>query len=419
MESTLSYKVVEQWRDPELAKILIEAIAKRADQLTELRGSNAEPIKIMEVCGTHTMAIAKWGLRAVLPDTITLISGPGCPVCVTANQDLDRAIELAKQPGVISCTFGDMMKVPGSYESLSDVKAKGHDVRIVYSPLDALDIAARETESQVIFISVGFETTAPLIAATIKRAETSQLDNFSICAIHKTVPEALRVLADDPQVQVSGLILPGHVSTIIGLEPYQFLAADFAVPGVIAGFEPVDILQGILMLLDQLLEKERTAATAASMSASASMSTDTNADASIETFKARIDLAYTRGVKAEGNPVALAAIKEVFEPCDAAWRGLGLIPGTGLQLREAFVDFDAAQRFDVELPDTLEPKGCQCGEILRGIISPHDCRLFGRPCSPENPLGPCMVSSEGSCAAWYRYYGPAARTVEKADTPHD
>ena len=409
MEPTLSYKVVEQWRDPGLAKILIEATAKRADQLAELRGSNAASIKIMEVCGTHTMAIAKWGLRAVLPDTITLISGPGCPVCVTANQDLDRAIELAKQPGVISCTFGDMMKVPGSYESLSDVKAKGHDVRIVYSPLDALDIAARETESQVIFISVGFETTAPLIAATIKRAEASQLDNFSICAIHKTVPEALRVLADDPQVQVSGLILPGHVSTIIGLEPYQFLARDFAVPGVIAGFEPVDILQGILMLLDQLLEKEQAAVTNAH--------TSTNADS--ETFKARIDLAYTRGVKAEGNPVALAAIKEVFEPCDAAWRGLGLIPGTGLRLREAFADFDAAQRFDVELPDTLEPKGCQCGEILRGIISPHDCRLFGRPCSPENPLGPCMVSSEGSCAAWYRYYGPAARTVEKADTPHD
>jgi len=388
--------IIEQWRDPDLAKILIDGIAKRAQQLSVLRGKDAAVLKIMEVCGTHTMAIAKWGLTAVLPDSLRLISGPGCPVCVTANLDLDRAIELAKQPGVIACTFGDMMKVPGSYESLSDVKAQGHDVRIVYSPLDALDLAASEPQSQVIFISVGFETTAPLIAATIKRAQSLGLNNFSVCAIHKTVPQALRVLADDPQVQVSGFILPGHVSTIIGLEPYQFLAHDFAVPGVIAGFEPVDILQGILMLLDQLLEKEQAAA-------------------DLKTFEAQVDLAYTRGVKVEGNPTAVAAIEEVFEPCDAPWRGLGLIPGTGLKIRESFAPFDATLRFDITLPETVEPKGCQCGEILRGIISPHDCRLFGHPCNPENPLGPCMVSSEGSCAAWYRYYGAAPQTSERAD----
>ena len=382
-------ELVSQWRDPELASILIEGIAQRASVLKELRGADAPPIKMMEVCGTHTMAIARWGLRAVLPDNITLISGPGCPVCVTANQDIDLAIEIAKQPDVIVTTFGDMMKVPGSYESLSDVKAKGADVRIVYSPLDALALAEKEPTREVVFIAVGFETTTPLIAATLKRAEEMGLENFSVCTIHKTVPKALRALADDPEVQVAAFILPGHVSTIIGLEPYQFLARDFGVPGVIAGFEPVDILQGMLMLLDQLIELEQAR----------------NCEEVDNIAQANIQLAYTRGVREEGNPVALAAIEEVFEPCNAQWRGLGVIPDTGLTLRESFAKYNAALRFEPVPPPTVEPKGCQCGDILRGVISPHDCRLFGRTCSPENPIGPCMVSSEGSCAAWYRYYG--------------
>jgi len=383
----MSVDIISTWRDPELARILIDGIKERATYLASLSGSNAEVIKIMEVCGTHTMAIAKWGLRSVFPENIELISGPGCPVCVTANHDLDLAIELAKQPEVIVATFGDMMKVPGSYESLSEVKAKGHDIRIVYSPLDALDLAEKESEKQVIFIGVGFETTAPLIAATVKRAASMGLENFSVYAIHKTVPIALRVLADDPEVQVAGLILPGHVSTIIGLEPYQFLARDFGVPGVIAGFEPVDILQAMLMLLDQMIEL-----------AKAQTAGDKDVQASIQ-------LGYTRGVREKGNPTAQAVIEEVFEACDAQWRGLGLIPDTGLKLRKQFASFDARQRFKVELPPTVEPKGCQCGDILRGIMTPHECRLFARPCSPENPIGPCMVSSEGSCAAWYRYYG--------------
>jgi len=407
MQPDMQPDLISSWRDPELARILIEGISRQAEKLSALRGaaddagSNAgnTPIKIMEVCGTHTMAIAKWGLRDVLPDNITLVSGPGCPVCVTANADIDQAIELAKQPDVIITTFGDMMKVPGSYESLSDVKVQGHDVRIVYSPLDALDIAEKETDKQVIFIAVGFETTTPLIAATIKRAAAMELDNFSVCAIHKTVPKALLAIADDPEVQVSALILPGHVSTIIGLEPYQFLAKDFGIPSVIAGFEPVDILQSILMLLEQLValvevaeESDQTAAPAASATAPA---------------VARVDLAYTRGVAVDGNPVARATIDEVFQPNDANWRGLGVIPETGLVLRDNFAQFDATKRFDIDLPPTIEPKGCQCGDILRGVISPHDCRLFGRACTPQNPIGPCMVSSEGSCAAWYRYYGSA------------
>jgi len=382
--------LIAAWRDPDLAHILIDGINQRASVL-QSQGASRASIKIMEVCGTHTMVIAKWGLRSVLPDNIKLVSGPGCPVCVTANHDLDLAIELAKQPDVIVATFGDMMKVPGSYESLSDANAQGHDVRIVYSPLDALALAEKEFDSQVVFIGVGFETTAPLIAATIKRAQGMGLENFSVCAIHKTVPEALRVLADDPEVQVSALILPGHVSTIIGLEPYQFLAHDFGIPGVVAGFEPVDILQGILMLLDQLMELKQGEGTHAS-----------------------IQLGYTRGVKAEGNPTAQALIKEIFEPCDAQWRGLGLIPNTGLRIRKEFARFDATRRFDFTVPPALEPKGCQCGDILRGILSPHDCRLFGKGCTPENPLGPCMVSSEGSCAAWYRYYGTEDSHVQGA-----
>ena len=400
MNSSLSHSVaptpapalIANWRDSELAGILIDGIAERAHTLADLRsidGVGAPPVKIMEVCGTHTMAIAKWGLRGVLPKSITLISGPGCPVCVTANQDIDAAVALAKLPGTITATFGDMMKVPGSEQSLSQVKAEGHDVRIVYSPLDALTLAEKNPDKQIIFIAVGFETTTPLIAATVKRAEAMGLQNFSVYTIHKTVPEALRALADDPAVQVGAFILPGHVSTIIGLEPYEFLARDFGVPGVIAGFEPVDILQGILMLLDQLIEFEQ-----------AEIGVDTTAAG-----QAQIQIAYTRGVKVEGNATARAICAEVFEPCDAQWRGLGVIPGTGLTLHSRFNRFNAMVRFNPELPPTVEPKGCQCGDILRGVISPHDCRLFGHPCTPENPLGPCMVSSEGSCAAWYRYYG--------------
>ena len=363
------------WRDPELARRLIDGIAQRAQVLAAQRGS-AAPIKIMEVCGTHTMAIAKWGLRAVMPPNISLISGPGCPVCVTANHDIDTAIALAKLPDVTVTTFGDMMKVPGSYESLAEVKSRGGDVRIVYSPLDALELAGREPGRQVIFLAVGFETTAPLIAATVRRARAEGLENFSVFTAHKTVPRALRVLADDPEVQVAAFILPGHVSTIIGLEPYEFLAREFGIPGVIAGFEPVDILHALLMLLDQLLSGE-----------------------------ARIEIAYGRGVRVEGNPVALAAINEVFEPTDAVWRGLGLLPGTGLGLRDEYRDMCAVARFAPEVGPVREPKGCQCGEILRGVKTPNQCRLFGRGCSPERPIGPCMVSSEGSCAAWYRYYG--------------
>jgi hydrogenase expression/formation protein HypD len=352
------------FRDPAVAGRVIDAIHQTATR----------PMTFMEVCGTHTVAIAKNGLRNVLPESIKLLSGPGCPVCVTSNADIDTAIEFARQPGVIVTTFGDMMKVPGSRSSLSREKADGRDVRIVYSPLDALALAGREPDKQIVFIGVGFETTVPLIAAAIKRAAESGLDNFSVYSAHKTVPLALEALVNDPEVAVEGLILPGHVSSIIGLEPYRFLAEEYSVPSVITGFEPVDVLQGVWMLAKQLAES-----------------------------RAEIEIAYTRGVPEGGNPTALALIEEVFEPTDAEWRGIGVIPGTGLTIREEFASFDALKRVPVSPEPPKEIPGCQCGEVLRGVTLPYECRLFAKACVPEHPVGPCMVSSEGSCAAYYRY----------------
>lgn len=353
------------FRDPAIAKGLIDAIAASYP---------GRPVKLMEVCGTHTVSIAKNGLRGVMPEWLTLLSGPGCPVCVTANEDIDVAIAIAQQPDTIVTTFGDMMKVPGSYSSMSREKADGRDVRIVYSPLDALALAEKEPDKQVVFIGVGFETTVPLIAAAILRAQEAGLTNFSIYSSHKTVPAALGALVNDPEVQVDAFILPGHVSTIIGLEPYKFLAEQYKVPGVITGFEPVDILQGIWMLVKQLKEG-----------------------------RAEVEIAYHRGVMPDGNPHARAMVEKVFEPIDADWRGIGVIPGTGLGIREEFSAFDATKRFELDVPEPKEIKGCQCGDVLRGIVLPYECRLFAKGCTPEHPIGPCMVSSEGSCAAYYRF----------------
>ncbi len=356
--------LLSAWRDPELAKHLVELIAEAADR----------PMKIMEVCGTHTVAIARFGLREVMPPNVTLISGPGCPVCVTANRDIDFAIEIGRLPNVVITTFGDMMKVPGSYSSLSREKADGRDIRIIYSPLDALKIAETEPEKQVVFMGVGFETTIPTIAVTIKEAKKRGLTNFSVLSVHKTVPKALEALINDPEVQIDGFILPGHVSTIIGPEPYRFLATQYHVPGVATGFEPIDVLQGVWMLARQIKEG-----------------------------RAEIEVAYRRGVNADGNPTARALIEEVFEPSDSDWRGIGVIPGTGLAIRAEFADFDAAKRFDVTPPVPKDIPGCKCGSVLRGVILPFECKLFGKGCTPEHPIGPCMVSSEGSCAAYYRY----------------
>lgn len=353
------------FKDPKLARGLIDSI----------RALAPEHATLMEVCGTHTVAIARNGIRSLMPEGCRLASGPGCPVCVTSNHDIDAVIALARVPGVILTTFGDMTRVPGSTSSLLKEQAAGRDVRIVYSPLDALAIAKENPERQVVFVGVGFETTTPLIAIAIKRAQAMGLANFSVFAAHKNMPNAMDVLMRDPNLKVDALILPGHVSTIIGMEPWRFLAEKYGIPGVITGFEPLDVLEGIAMIMRQLHEG-----------------------------RAEIENAYTRGVMPQGNPVALAAIDEVFETCTATWRGLGPIEGSGYRIREEFAQFDALRRFEPDIEPTQEPKGCRCGDVLRGIMAPNECPLFRRVCTPENPVGPCMVSSEGSCAAYFRYY---------------
>ncbi len=357
------------FKDPALARGLAQSI--RA--LTSTKPDSA-PITLMEVCGTHTVSIARNGIRSLMPDNVRLASGPGCPVCVTSNHDIDKVIALAKVPGLIIATFGDMTRVPGSSSSLLAEQAAGADVRIVYSPLDALTIARENPEREVVFVGVGFETTTPLVARAIQRAQNEGLPNFSIFAAHKNMPGALEVIVNDPELSVDALILPGHVSTIIGVEPYQFLAERYKIPGVITGFEPNDILQGIAMIMRQLHEG-----------------------------RAEIEIAYARSVMAKGNPVALAAIDEVFRTSDATWRGIGVIPGSGYEIREEYADFDAMRRFAPAVEETVEHAGCQCGNVLRGVLRPDECPLFRKVCTPENPVGPCMVSGEGSCAAYFRY----------------
>lgn len=353
------------FKDPKLARGLIETIHRLAP----------EHATLMEVCGTHTVAIARNGIRDLMPEGLRLASGPGCPVCVTCNRDIDSVIALARIPNVTITTFGDMTRVPGSTSSLLAEQAAGRSVEIVYSPLDALAFAKAHPEREVVFVGVGFETTTPLVAMAIKRAKAMGLSNFTVFAAHKNMPGALELLVGDPTLELDALILPGHVSTIIGAEPYRFLAEKYGIPGVITGFEPVDVLQGIAMLVRQLHEG-----------------------------RAEVEIAYARGVMPEGNPVALAAIDEVFETCTATWRGLGDIPGSGYRIRDEFANFDAVRRFEPDVEPTRDPKGCRCGDVLRARIAPNECPLFRTVCTPENPVGPCMVSSEGSCAAYYRYY---------------
>ena len=353
------------FKDPKLARGLIETIHRLAP----------EHATLMEVCGTHTVAIARNGIRDLMPEGLRLASGPGCPVCVTCNRDIDTVIALARIPNVTITTFGDMTRVPGSTSSLLAEQAAGRSVEIVYSPLDALAFAKAHPEREVVFVGVGFETTTPLVAMAIKRARAMGLSNFTVFAAHKNMPGALELLVGDPTLELDALILPGHVSTIIGAEPYRFLAEKYGIPGVITGFEPVDVLQGIAMLVRQLHEG-----------------------------RAEIEIACARGVMPEGNPVALAAIDEVFETCTATWRGLGDIPGSGYRIRDEFANFDAVRRFEPDVEPTRDPKGCRCGDVLRARIAPNECPLFRTVCTPENPVGPCMVSSEGSCAAYYRYY---------------
>ena len=361
-------KYVDEFRDPRA----IEAIAADLRTLVE-PGRNA---KLMEVCGGHTHAIYRHGLDQLLPDEVELVHGPGCPVCVIPMGRVDDAISIAERPGVIFTSFGDMLRVPGGRRrSLLEAKARGADVRIVYSPLDALDIARANPDREVVFFGVGFETTAPATAVAILRARTLGVRNFSVFCNHVRIAPALRAILDAPATQIDGFVGPGHVSTVIGTQPYDFIPAEYGRPVVVAGFEPTDILRAVARLLRQLREG-----------------------------RAEVENEYGRVVREDGNAAALAALDYVFEVGDDfEWRGLGAIPHSGFRIADELSHWDAETRFEVPGARIEDPKACRCGDVLRGMAKPYECRVFGTACTPEQPLGTCMVSSEGACAAFYAY----------------
>lgn len=360
------------WRDRALAASAVRRMESLAAEAASRSGGR---LNFMEVCGTHTMAIAASGMRRLFPAGLRMLSGPGCPVCVTSQGDIDSVLALAAVPGAVIATFGDMMKVKGSGGlDLHSMRERGSDVRVVYSPLDAVELAAAEPSRQVIFVGVGFETTAPVVAAAVARAAKAGLKNFSSTAFFKLVPPALEMLLSDPSNRISGFMLPGHVSSVIGLEPYLFVARKYRVPCVVAGFEPLDILAAVNMLLEQVISG-----------------------------RPEVQDEYFRAVPAAGNPAALKLMREVFSVRDADWRAIGRVKGTGLGFSRAYARFDALKRFGIARKDAPEPKDCLCGKILLGKAQPPDCRLFGKACTPSNAVGPCMVSSEGACAAWFKY----------------
>ena len=353
-----------------------EEVKRAADfftnEIAKLAGGKS--LRLMEVCGTHTVAIFKAGIRQLLPENVELVSGPGCPVCVTENEYLDTAIAYSRKIDVIIATFGDMLKVPGSSSSLAAEKAKGADIRIVYSSLEALEIAVHHPDKKVVFLAVGFETTAPTAAAAILMANDAKLANFYVLSAHKLVPPALRALLTSGDIHVDGFLLPGHVSAIIGLKPYEFLSREYNTPAVVAGFESLDILQSVYMLVQQ-----------------------------IHSGTAKLENQYGRIVQKEGNISACNILSQVYQEADAKWRGIGRISGSGLTIREKYQAFDALLNIPIVVEETKEANGCQCGKVLRGLLLPAECPLFGKTCRPEHPIGSCMVSVEGTCAAWYKY----------------
>ena len=357
-------KYVDEYRSAEQVRPLAELVRRRLTR----------PWSIMEVCGGQTHAIVRFGLDEILPRQLTLIHGPGCPVCVTPLEILDQAIAIASRPEVIFCSFGDMLRVPGSRKDLLTVKSEGGDVRIVYSPMDALALAAKNPDRQVVFFAVGFETTAPANAMAVVQAARRGIGNFSVLVSHVLVPPAICAVLDAPACRVQGFLAAGHVCTVMGTEEYAPIAERYRVPIVVTGFEPLDILQGVAMCVAQL-----------------------------EEGRAEVEIQYTRSVRPEGNPPAIRQIREVFEPVARKWRGIGEIASSGLALRPEYAEFDARRRFGVEEIAAEEPAECIAGEVLQGHKRPHDCPAFGIHCTPDRPLGAPMVSSEGSCAAYYRY----------------
>ena len=358
-------KFVDEYRQGEIARRLTRQIAR----LTDRR------LKVMEVCGGHTHTIFKYGIEDLLPHNIEMIHGPGCPVCVIPLGRVDDSISIALQPGVIFTTFGDMMRVPGSKMSLLNAKAAGADVRMVYSPLDALKIAKKNPGQQVVFLALGFETTTPSTALTILQAVKDGIENFSVFCNHIMIVPALKAILDSPDLRLDGFLGPGHVSTVIGTRPYEFVSKEYNKPLVVSGFEPLDVLQAVYLVVKQIVEG-----------------------------RAEVENQYGRVVERDGNRRSLEAIREVFEPRDYfEWRGLGSIAHSGLKLRSKYAGFDAELKYRAPGLRIADPKACQCGEILKGVKKPWECKVFGTACTPETPIGSCMVSSEGACAAYYNF----------------
>jgi len=356
-------KYIDEYRDREKVEALAGLIRKTV----------TKPVRLMEVCGGHTMSIHRFGIPSLLPELVELVSGPGCPVCVTSRGFIDHAVALSRRKDVIITTYGDLIRVPGSTTSLDREKAAGADVRIVYSVLDALMIAKQNRSKKIVFLGIGFETTAPASAAGIIKAQMAGLYNFSVLSAHKVMPPAMAALIHKG-VTINGYIGPGHVSTVTGSHIYDFIPEKFGLGVVISGFEPVDLMQSVLMLVKQH-----------------------------ETGKPAVEIQYSRVVKPEGNLKAQQMLEEVFEPSDDWWRGLGVLKDSGMSIREKYADFDAGRLFEVDIEPTRENKGCICGEVLKGIKKPSDCKLFDKVCNPADPVGACMVSNEGACHAWYRY----------------
>jgi hydrogenase expression/formation protein HypD len=371
-------RFVDEYRDAEKARALAASITALCEP--------GRSYKFMEVCGGHTHTIYKHGLEDYLPESITLVHGPGCPVCVIPMGRVDDTIHIAEQPDVIMTSFGDMMRVPGGRGSFFDSKAQGADIRMVYSPLDALKVARNNPDKQVVFMAIGFETTAPSTAMTVLRAKAEGLRNFSIFCNHVTIIPAIKAILESPDLRLDGFIGPGHVSTVIGCRPYDFIARDYGKPIVVAGFEPLDILQSIHMLLEQLAEG-----------------------------RSEVENQYGRVVPWDGNLKALKAINETMELRPYfEWRGLGSISQSALQVREAYAEFDAERIFEIPGVRVADPKACQCGEVLKGVLKPWECKVFGTACTPETPIGTCMVSSEGACAAYYNFGRFSRERVQEA-----
>ncbi len=357
-------KHLDEFRDASLAKPLVAKLEKAV----------TKPLRVMEICGSHTMAIFRNGIRSILPEGLQLISGPGCPVCVTSAPHMDAFIAMADMPGIRVAIFGDLFRVPGTNGSLSNASSRGAKVDVVYSPMDALQIAKNNPADHVVFLGVGFETTTPGIAATILAAKNDNVKNFSVFSTQKTMGPPMKALLSDPELKIDGLLCPGHVSSIIGAKFWEPLASDYDLACVVAGFETADLLNALILLARQV---------------------------ATEDFK--VENTYTRAVSYEGNARAMKMVDEIFEPTDMNWRGLGVIPESGLKIREKYADFDAEARFNITLPEVEEAKGCKCGQILKGLNIPPECPLFAKRCTPANPIGPCMVSSEGTCAAYHKY----------------